>query len=273
MSPPLFAGFEAAVPAWNRHCTLTATGHLPEARMAEHYRHALACGARGFRDCLPERFDPVARIETARAEVGDAPIVWSLVHWDRPRDYVAHARRIARLMGPHDRLLAFVEPSVGPAVCGRTQLEATALAAAMMAAALDANPAVRWWTCDPMHGTGPHEYAATDALVALFGPVIEAIGVNYHAQHAACHLRGVLRATAARYPDHRIALAETSWHDGHHEAEARWPDIRSRAAWWRRVQVEIAASRVPLAAACWFPFVDMAFEAGARWPNGWPAAS
>ncbi|HRO14778.1 MAG TPA: hypothetical protein PLL33_06995, partial [Paracoccus sp. (in: a-proteobacteria)] len=144
------------------------------------------------------------------------------------------------------------------------------LAAAMMGAALAENARVRFWTCDPVHDCGDHVWWVTDHLVQLFGPAIEVVGVNYHACHAGVPLRDVLRCAADRYPNHRIGLTETSWHEGLPEAEARHPGIRSGRDWWDHVQDEIAASGVPLACATWAPWLDMSWE-GPPWPNGWPA--
>ncbi len=272
MTAPLFAGFEGARLWWDSHCTLTQTRHTPDADMARHYADALGQGAQGFRDTLPERFNPRQRWTCARQAVPErTPIVWSMVHFDQPLYPVAHARAVASLIGPHDRLIAVNEPSVGPGVSGHTREEATLMAAAMMAAALAVNAQVRFWTCDPAHECGDHVWWATDHLVRLFGPAIEVVGVNYHACHAGAPLRDVLRCAADRYPDRRIALTETSWHDGHAEAERLHPGIRSRREWWDHVQGEIAASDVPLACATWMPWRDMSWDPGQHWPNGWPA--
>lgn len=273
MTVPLFAGFEGALLHWSGHDTLLQTRHTPEADMTRHYADAIAQGAVGMRDTLPERFDPAARHACARAEAPNALIVWAAQHFDRPADPVGHVQRVARLMGPRDRLIAVNEPSVGPGVSGQTREDATMQAAAMMGAALAANPAVRLWTCDPAHGCHDDAWWATDRLVRLFGEAVEVVGCNYHACWADAPLRDVLRCAADRYPDQRIALTETSWHDGHSPAEARFPIIRSRADWWAHVQEEIAASGVPLVCATWAPWLSMSWEAGEVWPNGWPEAA
>jgi hypothetical protein len=273
MTAPLFAGFEGARLHWNGHCTLSATRHLPGMGMARHYAEAIAHGAQGFRDTLPERFDPLERWTCARAEAPNALIVWSAVHFDQPCDPVGHAQRVARILGPRDRLIAVNEPSIGPDLSGFTREDATMRAAAMMGAALAINPALRFWTCDPAHSCHDDVWWATDRLVRLFGPAIEVIGCNYHACWSEAPLRDVLRCAADRYPDHRIALTECSWHEGHGEAEARHPHVRSRREWWQHVQEEIASSGVPLVAATWLPWLDMAWEPGQVWPNGWPEAA
>lgn len=271
MTAPLFAGFEGARLHWNGHCTLSATQHVPGMGMARHYADAIAKGAVGFRDTLPERFDPLERWTCARAEAPNALIVWSAVHFDQPQDPIGHAQRVARILGPRDRLICVNEPSVGPHVSGMTREDATMQAAAMMGAALAVNPDLRFWTSDPAHVLHENEWWATDRLVRLFGSAIEVIGVNHHALNSGAPLRDILRSAADRYPDHRIALTECSWHDGHAEAEARHPHVRSRREWWQHVQEEIAASGVPLMAATWLPWLDMAWEPGEAWPNGWAA--
>lgn len=271
VTAPLFAGFEGARLHWNGHDCLVQTNHIPGKGMARHYAAALAEGAQGFRDTLPERCDPLERWHCARAEAPEALIVWGAVHFDQPPDPIGHAQRLAAILGPHDKLLAVTEPAVGFDVSGYTCTEATALAAAIMGAALAVNPELRFWTCDPVHHCREELWVATDALMRLFGSAIEAVGVNYHGCHAGDPLRDVLRMAADRYPAHRIAITETSWHDGLPAAEARFPHIRSRSDWWQHVQAEIDASGVPIVCAVWEPWLDMSWDSGAPWPNGWPA--
>lgn len=272
MTAPLFAGFETARLHWNGHCVPAATRHTVETDFARHYADALAAGAVGFRDALPERFNPLARwCEARRVAPPDTPIVWDLVHFDQPVFPAQHARMVARLIGRHDRLIAVNEPSVGHNVAGYGRHETLALAGAIMGAALNERPETLFWTCDSMHHLDRDVWVATDALVRLFGRHIEVIGINYHACAGGAPLRDVLRATADRYPDHKIGLTETSWHDGHPEAEGRFPWIRSRREWVDHVRGEIDASGVDVACLCWMPWLDMAFEPGAVWPNGWAA--
>lgn len=273
MTAPLFAGFEGAHLHWSGVDTLVQTRHLPEQDMSRHYADAIAQGAQGFRDTLPERFDPLDRWQCARAEAPNALIVWSMVHFDQPQDPVGHAQQVARIMGPRDRVIAVNEPSVGQALSGYCRDDAAMRAAAMMGAALAVNPGLRFWTCDPAHACHDDVWRATDRLVRLFGDAVEVVGLNYHACWSEAPLRDVLRCAAGRYPDHRIALTESSWHDGHGEAEARHPHIRSRREWWDHVQSELDAAGVPLVAVTWMPWLDMAWEPGAVWPNGWPSAA
>lgn len=273
MTAPLFAGFEGARLHWSGVDTLVQTRHVPGMGMARHYAEAIAQGAQGFRDTLPERFDPLDRWQCARAEAPNALIVWSMVHFDQPQDPIGHAQQVARIMGPRDRVIAVNEPSVGQALSGYCRDDATMRAAAMMGAALAVNPGLRFWTCDPAHACHDDVWRATDRLVRLFGDAVEVVGLNYHACWSEAPLRDVLRCAADRYPDHRIALTECSWHDGLPAAEARHPGIRSRRDWWDHVQSEIAASGVPLIAATWAPWLSMSWEGGAPWPNGWPIAA
>lgn len=273
MTAPLWAGFEGARLHWSGVDTLVQTQHIPGMGMARHYAEAIRQGAQGFRDTLPERFDPLERWHCARAEAPNALIVWSAQHFDQPRDPIGHAQRVARIMGPRDRVIAVNEPSVGPHISGYSRDDATMRAAAMMGAALAENPGLRFWTCDPAHACHDDVWCATDRLVRLFGTVIEVVGVNYHACWSEAPLRDVLRHAADRYPDHRIALTETSWHDCLPAAQDRHPGIRSRRDWWQHVMAEIDASGVPLVAATWAPWLSMAWEAGEVWPNGWPLAA
>ena len=138
-------------------------------------------------------------------------------------------------------------------------------------AALAVNPGLRFWTADPAHACHDDVWRATDRLVRLFGPAIEVVGLNYHACWSEDPLRDVLRCAADRYPDHRIALTESSWHEGLASAEMRHPGIANRREWWDHVMSEIDASGVPLVAATWAPWLDMAWEPGEVWPNGWAA--
>lgn len=269
MRAPLFAGFEGAWLHWNGHCTVAHTRHTAETDMAAHYREALHQGATGFRDVLPERFDVAARRSAARRAAPGAIICWSLTHWDQPRDPVRHAVAAVEGAGPLDRFIAVNEPSVGQAVSGWTADHALRMAIEMMDSAGSTNPYAQWWTCDPAHHCAPEVWRITDELVRAFGPAIEVVGCNYHAAHAGAPLRDVLRGASDRYPDQRIGLTETSWHDGHTGCEGRFPHIRSRAEWWDHVLGEIDASGVPLACATWMPWLDMAFEPGSVWPNGW----
>lgn len=271
MNAPLFAGFEGAKLHWNGHDTLLSTGHTPEALMGAHYQEALAQGAVGFRDVMPERFDVTGRWLRARVSVPrGTPIVWSMIHFDQPCNPLKHAQSCARTAGPYDRFIAVCEPSVGYAVAKRSREQATLLSAAMMGAALATRGSVRFWTCDPVHSLNPDVWRATDFLVDLFDKAIEVVGINHHPMHGGAPIRDILRAAADRYPDHRIGLTETSWHDGHPVAESVFPTIRSRREWWDHVQNEIAASGVDLACVTWMPWKSMSWEPDQHWPNGWP---
>lgn len=257
----LFAGFEGAKLHWNGHDTLEQTEHTPETCMAWHYYRAINQGAKGFRDTLPERFNAYKRWHEARFTIGSLPVVWSAIHFDQPQDPIGHAQNLAGVLGPWDRMVAFNEPSVGWNVSGYHPPEALALALDMMQAATRVNPSLRYWTADPTHNTARETWAATDELVGFFGREIEAIGLNYHAMNAQEPLRDVLRCAAGRYPDHQIAITETS---AHHQ------DLAVRRDWWNHVQREIDESGVQVAAVTWSPWLCMSFEPGTPWPNGWP---
>lgn len=270
---PFFAGFESARLHWNGHDTLSATGHLPQLRMAQNIERAVRAGAVGIRDCLPMRHDPAERIACAMAVLHPFHrAVWDLVHFCQPdiEGAVAHAQRVGEILPRHHRLIAVNEPSVGWGVAGIDPEGAVRMARRLMdAAACSANGAqIRFWTCDPMHHLGEGEWWATDRLVRSHGDVIEAVGVNYYPIHSTTPLREILRKTADRYGK-PVALTETGWHDGHARAMRNFPGIATRREWWDHVLGEIDAAGVPLECACWFPFLDTAWEPAEAWPNGW----
>ncbi|SDL30496.1 hypothetical protein [Paracoccus chinensis] len=124
---------------------------------------------------------------------------------------------------------------MGKAVSGWTADHALRMVIELMDAAGSANPYTQWWTCDPTHDCAPEIWRTTDELVRAFGPAIGVVGCNYPAFAAAAPLRDILRCAADRYPDHRIGLTETSWHDSRAGCEGRFPRIRSRAEWWDHV--------------------------------------
>ena len=266
---PLFAGFEGARLHWNGHDTLIQTRHTPQQDMARHYARAIEQGATGFRDTLPERYSIEDRHACARAEAPNALIVWSAVHFDQPLDAVAHARAIAEVLGPRDRLIAVNEPSIGAGVAGVDQNDAVANAHRMMEAALAVNPELRFWTCDPTHNCSLNTWAATDQLVSAFAKEIEVVGCNYHAAWAGAPLRDILKCAADRYPDHMIALTETSWHEGLPSSAVKFPWVHNRRDWWSHIQEEVEYSGVPLACMTWAPWLNMSWEPGEPWPNGW----
>lgn len=271
MTPPIYAGFEGARLHWNAHDTLIQTRHTPDLNMRGNYRHALERGATGFRDTLPERFNSRDRWQAARDVAGRRLIVWSALHFDQPVDPIQHVRYLAGRVLTHesDRLIAFNEPSIGRDLTGYNRDQAMALALDMMQSALRENPSLRFWTCDPAHYNARETWQVTDELVSFFGPEeIEVVGINYHACWAVEPLRDILRAAAGRYPDRRIAITETSWHDGLPEAESRFPGIRSRQEWWAHVRREVEESGIEVACITWAPWLDMSWEPGDPWPNG-----
>lgn len=271
-SAPFFAGFESARLYWNGHDTLSATGHLPQLRMAQNIERAVRAGAVGIRDCLPMRHDPAERIACAGAVLHPFHrAVWDLVHFDQVADHREahhHAQRVALQLPLNHRLIAVNEPSVGRAVAGIDPPAAVELARQLMDAAAWTADRTRFWTCDPMHHLGDSEWWATDQLVASHGDVIEAVGVNYYPIYSTKPLREILRKTADRYGK-PVALTETGWHDGHACAMRHFPGIATRREWWDHVLCEIDAAGIPLECACWFPFLDTAWEPGEAWPNGW----
>lgn len=269
MNTPLFAGFEGAKLHWNEHDTLIQTRHVSADNMFRNYQNARNRGAIGFRDTLPERFNIEWRLADARFAVGLKPIiVWSAIHFDQPKDPFGHVEQIASRLGQSSRLIAFNEPSVGYNISGYHKKDAIELALGMMETATNVNSALRFWTCDPTHNTSSETWQATDELVSHFEREIETVGLNYHACWAQEPLRDIIRCAAGRYPNHRIAITETSWHEGHPSDFV--PHISNRREWWNHVMQEVAESGVELAAVTWAPWLDMSWEPGPAWPNGWP---
>lgn len=274
MNTPFFAGFESAKIHWNQFDTLISTQHTPTTNMAANLQRALTAGAVGIRDSLPWRFDPLERVTTAYAVLPPfTRVVWDLVHFDQipgPELMCDRAERIAKMLPKSARMIAVNEPNVGVEVSGIDQEPAMQLARRMMDAVgrVGAKTPKPFWTCDPMHSLDESNWWATDRLIQTHRDVIEVVGVNYYPMHSRTPLRDILKKTADRY-GMPVALTETGWHDGHPRAEDHFPGIKSRPEWWDHVQSEIDASGVPLVCACWFPFLDMAWEPGFPWPNGW----
>lgn len=268
---PTFAGFENARLHWNGHDLLESTGHVPWRHMADHYRAAMAEGVANFRDGLPWRHDARARMD---AVPPGARVVWDLVHFDKPRERVGHARRHAvetcALLPPGSEVIAVNEPSVGWRVSGMTRSEGTRTALSMMRAVARAGLPVRWVTSDPFHHLHPEVFRATDRLVET--GLVWMVGVNYYPHHAHVPLADVLHAVAERYrlP---MMIAETGFHDGHRGNRRHFRHIGGRRQWWEHVHQEIARSGTILNGACWYPWLDMPpwnHPGGRRWPCGWP---
>lgn len=267
-STPLWAGFECGHLGWCGQDLLVETRHTPDTRMTEHYRDAMALGIRTARDGLPWRHDPQARIAAVPAGVR---VIWDLCHFDPPEHPTRHAIRCARALGPGAHILAVNEPSLWPRLCRRRRSSAAAMAIRMMNAVALLADAV-FYTCDPLHHLHEREFEPTDALVATGR--IGVVGVNYYPHHATVPLADVLRATWRRY-GLPLAVTETGWHEGHAAARARFPAIGdSRAAWLGHVRAQIAASGVPVAGLCWYPFLDQPAwgrpGTRRRWPCGFP---
>lgn len=265
MNPPLYAGFETAKLHWNGHDTVLSTKHTPETNLHQNYAHAEAQGAVGFRDGLLERFSVAGRWFAARQAVRDRPIIWNLVHFDQPTNPLRHAEIVATIASHHnDRFIAVNEPSV-PELNLMSIEAATDLAVSIMDAMLAVRPGAKFWTCDPAHHADPAAFTQSLRIAKTFPQAVEVIGINYHACHAHDPLRDILKCAADTTGGHQLALTETSLHDN----AGRGMQM-SRHQWIDYVYSEIDASGVPLECVCWYPWVDMAFEPGDPWPNGWP---
>lgn len=263
---PVFAGFEPTRPHWNGHDTLVATGHASPEDVKRNYEQAILAGATGFRESLPERFDVEERYEAARYAAGLMPVVWSACHFERQRDPVGHALRVARMMGEQDRMIAVNESTVGPGVSGLDDEEAFWQAAFITKAAPEH---VRFWVCEPFHSPWPHH--GLRRIVDKCGDRIEVIGLNIYPHHAGAPIRELLQAAREQFPDRQLAITETGWHRGHLHARARFPHLPDDGfGWLGHVLDEIAASGVDLHSVCWFPWLNASWEADQFWHNGWP---
>jgi hypothetical protein len=79
-SSSVMAGFECGHLGWNDHDPLVATGHMPGARIDQHYGTAVDHGMTTPRDELPWRHDPARRLAAA-ARAG-MQVIWDLNHYD-----------------------------------------------------------------------------------------------------------------------------------------------------------------------------------------------
>lgn len=263
----LIAGFECGRLHWNGHDLLVSTDHLPQGAMAAHYDHARSEGAIGARDGLSWRHDIVARI---RAVPEGFPVIWDLVHFDRPPRPAQHAIACALALPPGAWAIAVNEPSVGSRVSGMTRARAVETAKLMMRTVATLPQRPRFATCDPFHHLHPAVFAATDALVAT--GMVELVGINYYPHHAVEPLHRVIRAVSDRY-GLPVMIAETGWHDGLPAAHRRFPHVHDRRGWLSHVHDEIDRSGVRVRGVCWYPWIDMpAWDdpAHGRWPCGWP---
>jgi hypothetical protein len=254
-SSGLIAGFECGHLGWNGHDLLRTTGHLPEARMAQHYDIVAQHGMTTARDGLPWRHDPAPRIAAA-ARAG-MEVIWDLNHYDPPPDPVAHARHCASAADPRQPLFICPvnEPLIYPMLAGMAWEHAVDLALCMIKVAQDHHPDVRVMTTDPITGIGERQYAATDRLVGATR--IDVIGVNYYPHTARTSLLKTLLKTWKRYGK-PILVSETSWHDGHRDHHRRHPGF-NKGAWLRHILDEVAIARergVEIAGVCWYPIVD-----------------
>ena len=274
---PLMAGFESAMCHWNGHRTLESTGHCTAGAIEENYWDAYQRGARGFRDAIVGTPVSYRKPHIMRNRLGlDYPVAWSLNHWNPVRDWPEHVRTALRAIDEsnagwfdEDYVIAMTEPNVGAGV-GLWEPQ-QALEMTLQAIALD-DHRPRWWTCDPTHEGSDREFAITDQLAEQAPDAIHTIGLNIHGINLARPVREILQIAQSRYPGRNIAITETSWHEGAvgHTDYARSLGITSRRGWLFYIINEIEASGVPITGLCWYPWLDMAFEPGPAWPNGYP---
>lgn len=254
-SSSVMAGFECGHLGWNGHDLLVTTGHVPGARIDQHYGIAVDYGMTTARDGLPWRHDPALRLAAA-AKAG-MQVIWDLNHYDPPPDAVEHARRCATA-ADHSKLLWLCpvnEPMMYPMLAGMSWEHATDLAITMARAARDHHPMVKLLSTDPITGIGEKQFAATDRLAEA--DCVDVVGVNYYPHTARTSLSKVLIKTWKRYGK-PILLSETSWHDGHRDHHRRHPGF-NKGAWVRHMLNEIAEAKAKgaeIAGLCWYPIVD-----------------
>ena len=251
----MLAGFECGHLGWNGHDLLVSTRHLPEDRMAPHYRTVRNYGLARARDGLPWRHDPIARMRIAREQ--GLEVIWDLNHFDPPDNPVEHARLVATAADPARPLwiCPVNEPSIYPMLCGVPVSEAVNLAVTMARVARDHHPDVRILATDPITGIGDRQFQALDRLVSA--GFVDVIGVNYYPHNARTSLSKVLTKVARRYCK-PIMVAETSWHDGHPAHHRGRPGWR-KGDWLRHVLDEVAAAKqkgADITGVCWYPIID-----------------
>lgn len=268
MTTPLRAGFECGHLGWSNHDLLKSTRHLPGDRMAAHYATAQSHGLFRARDGLPWRHGAEARLRVADHARMD--VTWDLSHFDRPEDPVAHARTAARAANASAPfwICPVNEPAMYPVLAGMPRHEAVDMAITMTRVAKDHHPDVRVLTTDPINGVGDRQYECTDALVA--SGLVDVVGVNYFPHTARTRLSKVLVKTARRYGLPTM-VAETSWHDGHHEQERRYPGW-NKGTWLRHVldEVDVAKAKgAEVVGVCWYPIIDSPPWSTPRSRNRW----
>ncbi|MBD8555918.1 glycosyl hydrolase 53 family protein [Rhizobium sp. CFBP 8762] len=268
------AGFECGLVHGGCHDLLRSTGHTPERRMREHYRHARDHGLLSGRDGLVPGHDVVGRLRIAREE--GVEMVWDLSHYHRIDDPSAYATSVAQaayaVHGDAPLWLCPVnEPSLYPFIARIPRHEAIDTAIAMARAAYDNHPSVRILTNDPIVGIGERQFEATDHIVNAVH--VDVVGVNYYPHTARTTLSKVLLKTWRRYGK-PVMVSETSWHDGHRVHHARYPGF-DKGRWMRHVldEVRIAQDKgVVVAGVCWYPIVDCppwhAPRSRNRWSHG-----
>lgn len=257
--PAIWAGFESGQPFG--HDLLKATDHVPQRRMTEHYATAARLGCSGARDGIPPGHNPGARVRAAR-KAGFSPF-FDAIHFHSP-DGVMDRVRAAACVGA-TRFCPVNEPSVWSMFGGPDRAGAVDWWIRIAEEVRRLVPGNELLACDPVHANEGHEYGALDALA----PHADVIGINHYPEWARVPLSDILAAASAKYPGKRLIIAETSWHDGHHEQF--FPPFRCKADWLGYIMDSIAVSGVPVEAVCWYPAVDCppwGDPAGERWSHG-----
>ena len=248
----ILAGFECA--RIGEHRILDTTGHHPDALMYQHYALARMHGINSARDGISPDCDPVARFQTAKA--AGLQVIWDLDHWWHHEDPVFYARRLAlaHLAVYGGREALWVCPANEPSVAATMQFGATTaekieIGRMMLAEIRRWHPNVLVLSTDPFH-----DHRGDLPGADGFDPDVIGIDVYPHHLSLETSLEEVLQAAARR--GKWVMIAETSWHEGLAAAEARFPDVRSKGNWLRKVQAAVDASGVRCLGICWYPIID-----------------
>ena len=273
------AGFECGYLDWCKQDLLVTTDHMPESRMSEHYRLALENNFTSARDGLTIGHNVDKRLEVA-SRFKFYEIWWDLHHW-RPviaDELHAHAKNVVKsiksnFIVANERFYycAVNEPHQYPDQAKQTVDHAVELAFATHDVIRNEISDVLSLTTDPFTGDNEQEYYATDKQVAK--NYADVIGVNCYPHSLKRDISEILVNTYKRY-NLPVMLSETSWHDGHPEHHANYPEFTNKGDWLAYVLKETEKARnsgVDIVGACWCPFVDTPhwgepdFE---RWSHG-----
>ncbi|MCO6050860.1 hypothetical protein NGM99_13835 [Mesorhizobium sp. RP14(2022)] len=265
----IMAGFDCARLEWqNDLCLLTATDHVPERRMREHYELMKAHGVHTVRDGLPWWHPIEPRLQVAK-DAG-MEVIWDLDHYWRhpaPTDYAKRvAMAVQRVCPGQTFWVCFNENRLaGLLTPGQDQAEVVAKAKEIMRVLRANIYDVRLVTAEPAHI--PDEIEAHAGLADQ----ADVLGINIYPYHADWSIGEALRAMAARYPDRPLMITETGLHPG---LDRKWEGIDCKAEWLRHVRGEVRGAqhwnRINVVGICLYPIVNTPSwnDPRERWDHG-----